>query len=391
MLHDGGEKQIKVLFLTHYSQLYGANRSLLDLLDGLKKFPVRPIVVSTEAGDLLHQLNKRSLKNFIVPFKLGVEYRWKSRNRFFQTLRDTQFFFVALKKAALNELIYYHRLKNIIKSEAIDIIYTNSSVITIGHALSRRLNIPQVYHVRELVVQQFSLFPDFGSNFFRKSISRLTHQIFISQFVKNCSITGNMKNYTVIPDGIQAHRFNRRKENFQDNTANIGVIGYLCAQKNQSEAIRAVRKLKQPNVKLVVIGGGDIGAFRRMVEASDIRNKVIFTGYKNDIEFYNDLDIVIVPAINEALGRVTIEAMLCGIPVIGKDSGATPELIEHGKTGFIYKDESDLTEKLHQLVVDKELRSLMGKAAYLSAKKRFCLDGYAKRIFEILSLLHIEK
>ena len=67
-------------------------------------------------------------------------------------------------------------------------------------------------------------------------------------------------------------------------------------------------------------------------------NSVRFLGFKDDIETYiNELDILVLPSENEPFGRILIEAMSLGVPVIAADSGAVTEIIVHNETGITFK------------------------------------------------------
>ena len=71
--------------------------------------------------------------------------------------------------------------------------------------------------------------------------------------------------------------------------------------------------------------------------------------------------------------RVTVEAMLASNPVIGSDTGATPELIEDGKTGYLFRagDDKSLADCMKRLIEDPKRIAIMGKAAQETAKMRF--------------------
>lgn len=71
---------------------------------------------------------------------------------------------------------------------------------------------------------------------------------------------------------------------------------------------------------------------------------------------------------SEAFGRVTLESMLSGLPVIGADTAGTGELIINGMNGLLYKnkDENDLALKIHMLL-DDSLRKRLSDAAFLYA------------------------
>ena len=87
---------------------------------------------------------------------------------------------------------------------------------------------------------------------------------------------------------------------------------------------------------------------------------------------------------NEAMGRVTVEAMACGLPVIGHASGGTPELVENDVTGLLYTGgASDLADRMIQLVADAALARRLGDAASLTAQERFSVERCAQEVLGV--------
>ena len=66
-------------------------------------------------------------------------------------------------------------------------------------------------------------------------------------------------------------------------------------------------------------------------------------------------DVGLMLSQNEAFGRVTIEYMMHGLAVIASDTGATPEILENGKIGYLYHlgDYQDLAQKMRLLIENK--------------------------------------
>ncbi len=98
-----------------------------------------------------------------------------------------------------------------------------------------------------------------------------------------------------------------------------------------------------------------------------LEKSVIFAGKipPSDIhEYYQSADIFVLPSHTDAGGPpvVFIEAMACGLPVIGTDVGGIPEGIENGVNGFIVppKNVEELTKKLDILLKDENLRKEFG-------------------------------
>ena len=97
-------------------------------------------------------------------------------------------------------------------------------------------------------------------------------------------------------------------------------------------------------------------------------------------------DVTLVCSRWEAFGRVIVEAMLAGKPVIATaNSGGTAELIEEGKTGLLYErgNHIELADKIQYLYKNPEVRSKLGQAGYASAVGRFTLERYAQEMLDL--------
>jgi glycosyltransferase involved in cell wall biosynthesis len=97
-------------------------------------------------------------------------------------------------------------------------------------------------------------------------------------------------------------------------------------------------------------------------------------------------DAVVNCSRNEAFGRVTVEGMLAGKPVVGAASAGTAELIRHGCNGFLYEpgDVGQLVEILRRLIEDPAEGHCIGQAAYLWASARFTEQRFGEELAALL-------
>ena len=136
---------------------------------------------------------------------------------------------------------------------------------------------------------------------------------------------------------------------------------------------------------LHVVGDGEhnyTSCLKKIVEELDLKENVIFYGYVSEAErVYENIDILLNFAKDEAMGRVTAEAMAFGIPVIGLKSGATTELIQHGINGLLFSSEEEFLTHSSELIRNKELYKTMSKEAKESAMRRFTTEKYGEEVF----------
>ena len=161
-------------------------------------------------------------------------------------------------------------------------------------------------------------------------------------------------------------------------------IGYLL------EAMPCIVE-KIPRVNLVIIGGG--GERKRMdvlIQQLGIKNNVQTVGKKpNSLlpKYINASDVLAVPSVwMEAFGKVTIEAMSCGVPVITTDVGASPEININGETGFVIpaRNSQAIVDAIVKILSDDGLRKKMGEAARRRVLENYTYDAIINKFLKII-------
>lgn len=99
----------------------------------------------------------------------------------------------------------------------------------------------------------------------------------------------------------------------------------------------------------------------KLIDKLDVRNIITFEGSKSITEIYKNANILIHPSGKETFGRIFIEAMSAGVPVIAINGGAASELISNGQNGFlIYNDDfTNCTQRIFEIISNNQIRSKM--------------------------------
>lgn len=102
---------------------------------------------------------------------------------------------------------------------------------------------------------------------------------------------------------------------------------------------------------------------------------------------YAGSDVFVLPSENETLGQVYIEAMACGLPVIGTNVGGIPEIISDSHNGFLIlpNDASQLAQKIERLLSDQQLRKTFISNGFSTVAKQFNVDKIFQEYFKYLS------
>ena len=169
--------------------------------------------------------------------------------------------------------------------------------------------------------------------------------------------------------------------------------GVLIPRKGLHLLLEAFARLDQPRAQLHLLGHPEnadyAGELKKQAQDRGIANRVHFHGAVSQAdlaEYFASARALVLPSLSEGLGRVVLEAMLTGTPVIGSRVGGIPDLIRDGENGFLVESDNvdELTAALQKIyAADVEP---LGRQAREFARQFFSpekyLDGY-RRLFEL--------
>jgi len=146
----------------------------------------------------------------------------------------------------------------------------------------------------------------------------------------------------------------------------VGFIGWLLPIKGPMHLLNAMDKVwhKHSGVSLVFVGKGQLEADLKIKAAGmPMADRVSFLGWRQDVaEIMQLLDILVVPSLNEGMGRVLVEAMAAAKPVVASLTGGIPDLVRHNETGLLVPpgNQAALAESIQWLIENPEDARLMG-------------------------------
>jgi glycosyltransferase involved in cell wall biosynthesis len=171
---------------------------------------------------------------------------------------------------------------------------------------------------------------------------------------------------------IKKGRARKRKERgISPDTLVVGYVGWLIPIKGVTFLISAMAEAVQQysNSLLVLVGKGDEegeeeAKLREQVKKLGLTDKVIFLGWRADVdEIMGCFDLFVLPSLNEGMGRVLVEAMAVGLPIVASDVGGIPDLVKDGNNGFLVppSDADALKHAILDLLKDEAKRKRMGE------------------------------
>jgi glycosyltransferase involved in cell wall biosynthesis len=130
-----------------------------------------------------------------------------------------------------------------------------------------------------------------------------------------------------------------------------------------------------PEVKFLVVGEGSLrNKMEEQCQEMGLTGSFIFTGWREDVEhLLGILDVLVLPSLNEAVGRIILEAAAYGVPAIATRVGGVPEIVKDQETGILVppQDAAEIAKALIELLTDREKRERLGQAAREKVNAKF--------------------
>lgn len=283
-----------------------------------------------------------------------------------------------------------------------DLVYSNTVTVPIGAFAARLLGLPHVWHLHEFGKEDQGLSFLFGPRFSLGIVNNWSSAcICVSRaLATHYGLRVEHSRLRVIhPSMHSVHPHPTPSDSFNifssRRSFNCVLIGALIEGKGQEEAIFAFAHLKANRIdaQLLIAGEGPPQYRRRLeqlVRSCGLDERVRLIGQVSDaLPLMKSSDAVLVCSRREAFGRVTIEAMIAGKPVIGARSGATAELIRDGFNGMLYEqgNPADLAAKIEYLYRNPAIAAQMVMNAQTRVRTYFTRERYARDLMSVLNSL----
>lgn len=355
---------INILLIHSSSELYGSDRSLLNIVKNLDRTKYKIHVMLPCQGPLVNEIEKVP-DTTIEIFEVAVLRR---KNLSCKGL-------MSYSKQFIKSIRF---IRQYISDNQIDIVDTNTAVVFPGAIAAKRCNIRSVWHIREII-----------NNKFENTVVSYVMQRYSDLIIANSEATGrairvDKSKVRVVHNAVEDTK--NEKKNPHD-LLTVGMAGRINRWKGQKLFIEVAEIVckQYPDTIFLIAGDAYSGEehlkteLEEYIKEKGMQNSVLLLGQVDDMNgFYNRLDVFVLPSIQpEPFGLVVIEAMEHGLPVVATNHGGPVEIISDGVDGYLVSHTSPLqmAEKVNELLADEKRREKMGEKGIEKKQKMFSIEA----------------
>ncbi len=381
-----------ILVAHHDADLYGADKSLVYLVRALQANGFAPIVLLPYDGPLVALLLAE-----------GAEVHLGPVAKVSRALANPLSLLVLLRD--LFSSVRF--ISRVVGPRRISLVYSNSIAVLGGSVWALLHGIPRMRHVREIIPSPklvAKLYPRLISAFGSYCVcnSNATRQWLVAGCASLASrsvVIWNGLDDFVIPERAASAAF-RQKLGIAPDEVLVTLVGRINRWKGQSVFIDAAASLREQGItgyRFLIVGdvSGDQHHFRdamfQRIRQAGLEQVVLWHPFIPDIDVaWAASDIAVVPSIDpEPFGRVAIEAMAHGLPVVATAHGGLAEIVEPDKTGLLVApgDAAALAAAIARLVESPALRKSMGDAGRLRQSSFFTQAEHDRQLLAVVRRL----
>ena len=297
-------------------------------------------------------------------------------------------------------------LYKLIRKEAPRIVHTHTSKAGIlGRIAARLAGIKGIIHTPHghVFYGHYGRWMTAIFTLTERVVAIFTHRIItltergIDEYIEHG--VGKREQYIAIPSGIDVPGVQRRssrppkmraKLDLPPSCLLVGTVGKMGYVKGQSVLISAAKKVIEalPSTRFVMVGEGPLEKkLRLQARELGLEDHLQFVAAWGEEawDWIDSLDLFVLPSRNEGMGRVLLEAMALGKPVVASYVGGIPNVVLDGKTGILVPPDepSKLSEAIIRVLLDSELRHQFGEEGRKRCDSRFSADVMTDRIEQL--------
>ena len=383
---------MKVLYLNPTVEIGGSERSLLELVNGVDRRLVEPHAACVMEGPLPRALREAGVEVAINPwprFALRIG-------------RDSLASKLLLPLATFALVPHLVKMIRLVRRERIDVVHTNGLKSSLVGSLTGLLaGCRVVWHVRDVLRPGLT-----------RRIYGLAARATVDRLIANsCAVADTFPGMPrgrlrIVYNGLDTDAYApaprspgvRASLGLAEDDFVVGALGALAPLKGHIHLIRAAPRVLErcSRAKFLIVGQemyltvghkGYRAILEEEVRKSGVEGRVLFAGYRSDpVEVIRALDVLVHASVYpESFGRVLVEAMACGVPVVATALGGPKEIIVSEDQGILIpaEDPRAIADAVIRLHGDPAFRERLARGGRERVVSAFSVDRYVGEIEEI--------
>ena len=404
-MNDIKNKPKKNILYILNSSSGGATQGIIELIYKLDRTIFEPYIITPNhpnkaQSEIFHSISKSY--SVIRMDWWNKKYDMPLFNRIFTSCSS-------ILKTGLNLVTVYKIIKKI-QQHNIDIVHTSTALTLQGAIAAKLTNTPHIWHVRESIGSKGLFKFWFSDQVLIKIFKYLSNYITPESHYAGKVFQQKDPKLKVIHDGVDINQYIdttlglqlRKSLGIRQDDLLVGMVANLSAtMKRHDIFIKMAASLSKnyknthfvifgshPNKKKKVYNESYIYAenLKNMVLKLKLQDKFIWGGFRQNIpELMSAIDILVHPCEVEGFGRIAIEAMAAGKPVVGPTTGGISETVKNDFTGYLVKpgDVDSFTKATGKLISNSTLRNQFGGNAKIHVRNNFSISNHVKTIQNI--------
>lgn len=359
----------KVLFIHGVTEIGGAERELLLILERLQRRKIECAVVCSGHGRLTQELRHRSIPLAIAPLP-----PWRKASSFLQ------------RGSAI------HELREVLRSIKPTLIHVND-IWWVPQVLraAKDLAIPKLAHVRQEIEANKVVQYQLGRTDCVLAVSRQIARSLQAAGVKESGIEILYSGIDCFSKSAQNASTMREQLGLPPDALVLGTVANLFPRKGYDVMLKALPRIVAafPHVYYLMIGKGDDSwghKLRRLSSKLAIADHVRFLGFQERVDpFLAILDLYVHPAVMEGFGIAVLEAMAAGNAIVATRVGGIPEIVADHVTGLLVQpnDADGLASAIIELLHDPSRRSQYAIEGRKRAETSFSIDAMMRKLLDV--------
>lgn len=362
---------MKILLLDQFSELGGAQQTLLDTVEAVRRKGWQARALVPGRGPLVETLRSLGVPTGEIP---SGPYGSGSKS-----VADSMRFAWDVRRQVAT-------IGDLTAQEDFDVIYVNGPRIMPAAALASRGRAQTVFHAHSHVDGIAARLLHWSIRTTAATVIACSNSVLDP--LRHCAAPDDVH---VLPNGVRDMGYRERAFG-RGGGWRIGIIGRIAPDKGQLEFADAAAILagEFPRARFVICGAALFGSTSGYFDAVRQRSRglpVEFLEWQHDVgRILSELDLLVVPSKREGMARVIVEAFSAGLPVVAFPAGGVPEMVLDGETGFLIRQFSAdaLASRIREVIGSPEALQRVARNARQAWARSYTVPAYQELVVSLM-------